>query len=66
MSNSHVERMKEEHKELCVKVNALNAFIHSSAVFKTLCDLEQTRMIKQSGFMEAYAETLESRIWVAD
>jgi hypothetical protein len=65
MSNVHVARMKDEHKELCVKVNALNAFIYSSAVFKTLCNLEQARMIKQSGFMEAYAETLESRIWVA-
>jgi hypothetical protein len=66
MSNPHVERMKEEHKELCVKVNALNAFIHSNAVFKTLCNLEQARMIKQSGFMESYVEILESRIWVAN
>ncbi len=62
MLNTHVKRMEEEHKELCAKTNALNAFIYSSAVFKTLCNSEQTRMIKQSGFMEAYAETLESRI----
>ena len=63
MSNNHVERMKDEHKELTVKTNALNAFIHGNETFKTLDDLEQARMIKQAGFMEAYAETLSSRIW---
>ena len=63
--SDHVERMKDEHKELCIKVNALNAFIHGNPIFKTLCDLEQARMIKQCGFMESYAETLESRIWIA-
>lgn len=60
---SHIDRMKDEHKELTVKVNALNAFIHGNELFKTLDDLEQARMIKQAGFMEAYAQTLESRIW---
>ncbi|ASM53684.1 hypothetical protein PNIG_a1535 [Pseudoalteromonas nigrifaciens] len=64
MSNNHVERMKDEHKELTVKIKALNTFIHSNEIFKTLDDLEQARMIKQAGFMEAYAETLASRIWV--
>ncbi|MET6758939.1 hypothetical protein [Pseudoalteromonas sp. NCIMB_1079] len=63
MSNNHVERMKDEHKELTVKIKALNTFIHSNEIFKTLDDLEQARMIKQAGFMEAYAETLASRIW---
>jgi hypothetical protein len=63
--NEHIERMKLEHKELTVKTNALNAFIHGNATFKTLDDLEQVRMIKQAGFMESYAKTLESRIWVA-
>jgi len=63
--SEHVERMKVEHKELSVKINALNKFIHGNKVFKTLCDLEQARMIKQAGFMESYAETLESRIWIA-
>lgn len=63
--SEHTERMKQEHKELTTKVNALNKFIHSNKVFKTLCDLEQARMIKQAGFMESYAKILESRIWVA-
>lgn len=66
MSNEHVERMKEEHKELVSKGMALNAFIHGNDTFKTLCDLEQARMIKQSGFMGAYATVLEQRIWAAD
>lgn len=61
----HINRMKDEHKELTTKTNALNAFIHSSPIFKTLCDLEQVKMIKQAGFMESYADILESRIWTA-
>ena len=63
--SEHIERMKLEHQDLTVKINALNAFIHGNEVFKTLCDLEQARMIKQAGFMESYAEILESRIWIA-
>jgi len=63
--SEHVERMKVEHKEISVKINALNKFIHGNKVFKTLCDSEQARMIKQAGFMESYAETLESRIWIS-
>lgn len=63
MSNNYVERMKDEHKQLEVKIKALNSFIHGNEKFKTLGDIEQARMIKQAGFMEAYAETLSSRIW---
>lgn len=63
--SDHLERMKVEHKELCTKTNALNAFIHGNEKFKTLDDIEQAKMIKQSGFMEAYAEVLASRIWTA-
>ena len=63
--NDHIDRMKAEHKELTVKTNALNAFIHGNEIFKTIGDLEQVKMIKQAGFMEAYADTLESRIWTA-
>jgi hypothetical protein len=63
--NEHVEKMKTEHKELVEKIKNLNKFIHGNEVFKTLNDLEQTRMIKQSGFMESYASALSDRIWVA-
>lgn len=61
----HVERMKVEHKELKEKIDKLNAFIHSNQIFKQLDDLEQARMIKQAGHMEAYLQVLDSRIWVA-
>ena len=54
MSNEHIERMKSEYKELGVKIDALNCFIHSNPIFKTLCDLERVRMIKQVGYMESY------------
>lgn len=60
-----VSRMKEEHKELKVKIEAINKFIHSNDLFKTLGYIEQANMIKQSGFMESYAAILESRIWTA-
>lgn len=63
--NDHIDRMKVEHKELVVKIEALNAFVHGNDIFKTLCDLEQAKMIKQVAHMEAYARVLESRIWTA-
>lgn len=64
MSN-HIDRMKQEHKELKERTDKLNTFIHSNDAFKTLNDLEQARMIKQAGFMESYLTVLESRIWTA-
>ena len=63
--SDHIERMKQEHKELKAKITALNSFIHSNEIFKGLDDLEQARMIKQVGFMESYLAVLESRIWCA-
>lgn len=63
--SDHVDRMKDEHKELSVKIKALNTFIHSNDIFKSLNDLEQVKMVKQVGFMESYASTLEARIWTA-
>lgn len=61
----HLERMKVEHQELKVKIEALSVFIHSNPIFKQLENLEQVRMIKQLGFMESYLEVLGTRIWVA-
>ena len=63
--SEHIERMKTEHTDLDIKVKALGAFIHGNEIFKTLDDMEQSRMIKQHGFMESYAKTLEARIWAA-
>lgn len=63
--SDHIDRMKQEYKELETKITALNSFIHGNEIFKGLCDLEQARMIKQCGHMEAYLSVLGSRIWVA-
>tara|TARA_R110000823_G_C15719103_1_gene478461 strand:+ start:534 stop:728 length:195 start_codon:yes stop_codon:yes gene_type:complete len=63
--SDHTERMKTEHAELSIKLISLETFIHGNAKFKSLCSLEQARMIKQSAFMRAYADVLESRIWVS-
>jgi hypothetical protein len=60
--SERVERMKADHEELCTKTKALNLFIHVSETFKSLDDLEQVRMIKQSGSMESYAAILASRL----
>jgi hypothetical protein len=59
----HIDRMKTEHAELKIKLKALNAFIHGTETFKQLDDVDQSLMIKQSGFMETYASILEARIW---
>jgi hypothetical protein len=69
--SGHIERMKVEHKELMVKVRALNGFIEygdgdgGSGAFNGLNFLEQGRMKKQLGFMEEYSNVLASRIWFA-
>lgn len=63
--SEHIERMKTEHKELEVKIKALGAFIHGNEMFKTLDDIEQSRMIKQHGFMQSYAQVLKDRIWAS-
>ena len=65
MSNDHVKRMQDEHKELDTKLKALNAFIFGNPVFKTLDEVEQADMIQQAGFMKAYLATLDGRIWRA-
>tara|TARA_R110000851_G_scaffold44927_1_gene110248 strand:- start:125 stop:340 length:216 start_codon:yes stop_codon:yes gene_type:complete len=66
MPNENIEIMKIEYKDLGVKINALNSFIHSNPIFKTICYLEQVRMIKQVGHMESYLQILDIRIWTAN
>jgi hypothetical protein len=63
--SDHIARMKAEHSDLQDKILALVTFIHSNPVFKTLDEAEQSRMIKQCGFMESYLQMLASRIWSA-
>jgi len=63
--SEHIERMKAEHADLNEKIIALNQFIYSNPIFKTLDNMERARMISQSGCMEAYLGILGSRIWAA-
>jgi hypothetical protein len=60
-----LEAMKVEYCALKNKIHSLLGFIHGDTAFKSICELEQSRMIKQLGSMESYASILESRIWVA-
>jgi hypothetical protein len=60
--SEYIERMCLEHKELTERLGNLNVFILGSLEFKTLSDKEQHRMIKQAGFMTAYAQILAERI----
>ena len=64
--SEHIKRMKIEFRDLKQKTEALGSFIHGNEIFKTLDDIEQSRMIKQHGFMESYAAVLNSRIWAAN
>ena len=63
--SAHLERMKVEHNELKVKIDALNGFICNNEIFKSLPLDEQVRMIQQAGFMKSYLDVLHSRLWVA-
>ena len=64
--SSHVDRMEKEFNELNTKINALSKFIHVKNVFQTLDYLEQIRMIKQLGYMQAYADVLNTRLEEAE
>jgi len=58
--------MEIEFNELNTKINALSKFIHLKNVFQTLDYLEQIRMIKQLGFMQSYADVLNTRLEEAE
>jgi hypothetical protein len=62
MKKDYVKRLEQEYKELKIKLELLNCFIHENPIFKTLPDIEQIRMIKQCGFMESYRDVLKDRI----
>lgn len=57
--------MKTEHNELKDKLTALNLFITSNDLFKSLPADEQIRIIQQAGFMKSYLDIIHSRLWVA-
>ena len=59
---SHVERMLNEHVELCKKILKLGDFITDNNIFKTLSDDEQYDMKLQFGAMTMYRDILHRRI----
>ncbi|MCZ0752576.1 Gp49 family protein [Aeromonas enteropelogenes] len=58
---SHVDRMRQEHCELCDRLNKLDAFINTSN-FKALHISERNRMLHQLELMEGYYKVLGDRI----
>lgn len=62
--NEHIERMKEEEKELSVKIAKLGEFIHSE-VFYSLPEREQWLLDEQLHPMNQYRQVLKRRIAMA-
>ena len=63
--SDHIQRMKVEHNELKGKCADLAKFINLNEIFKTLEYDEQVSMIQQLGFMQAYLNVLDQRLWRA-
>ena len=58
----HVERMLNEHVELCKKILKLGDFITDNNIFKTLSEDEQYDMKLQFDAMTMYRDILHHRI----
>ena len=59
----HVERMLNEHVELCKKILKLGDFITYNNIFKTLSEDEQYDMKLQFDAMTMYRDILHHRIY---
>jgi hypothetical protein len=59
----HQARVLQEFFQLEKKLLALNAFIESNPAHRELPEEEQILLAQQSEHMEAYLETLRSRLW---
>lgn len=58
---SHVDRMRQEHCELCDRLNKLDAFMHTEK-FASIATTEQNRMKRQAVAMREYSEVLGERL----
>lgn len=58
----HVERMLNEQKELCEKIEKLGEFISKNPIFYKLSKDEQYDMKLQLGAMGLYSSVLQHRI----
>jgi hypothetical protein len=58
----HQERVVAEKAELETRLEKLEAFIDSNAIYNTLHPQEQHRLRSQRYFMSGYVEVLQQRI----
>jgi len=58
---SHIDRMRQEHCDLCDRLNKLDAFIHTEK-FASIATTEQNRMKRQFVAMREYSEVLGERL----
>jgi hypothetical protein len=64
IATNYIDLMQVEHEELMTRLRALDAVIYGGKLFKELKPSDQARMIQQAVFMKAYADVLETRIWL--
>lgn len=58
----HVQRLRDEQKELVYKMDKLYIFMDSSPVYQELSQLEKTLLAVQYKAMDTYNECLKQRI----
>ena len=64
----HQQRVVDEHSELCVKINALEKFVHGNwdgtygEIYRTLDKDERLRLVRQLSAMAEYSSILFDRI----
>ena len=58
----HVERMLNEQKELCEKIEKLGEFISQNPIFDTLSKDEKYDLLLQYKAMSMYRDILQHRI----
>lgn len=59
---NHIDRLLDERSELVIKVNKLQAFIGSNALFNDLPVQDQDLMTTQRYIMHLYIDLLTKRI----
>lgn len=61
VANIHIDRVKEEYKELMIKLNKLESFF-TNHIFFALSKKEQSDLNEQASFMRGYGAILERRL----
>lgn len=61
--STFLERLKDEHVELEIKVKLLEDFIDNNPNFKTVSEMQRVLLVTQLNAMKLYLYTLDERIW---